>query len=106
MRRILISGVCTVVFILQTTLFKAQWPSFGLVSPNLLLLITFVFGFMKGRKTGIIIGFLWASFIDISYSNVIGFNSILYMIVGYANGWFNKIFYDEDIALPLVLLGK
>lgn len=105
LRRVLIAGAMIIAaFILQTTVFKTQWLSFGLISPNLLLMVTFIFGFMRGRKSGVIIGFFCGILIDIMYSNVIGFNAILYMIVGYANGWFNKIFYDEDIALPLALL--
>ena len=105
LRRILIAGAMIIVaFILQTTIFKSQWLSFGLVSPNLLLMLTFIFGFMRGRISGVLMGFFCGILIDIFYCDVIGFNAILFMIIGYTNGWFNKIFYDEDIALPLVLL--
>lgn len=105
LRRVLIaSAMIIIAFILQSTVFKTQWFSFGLVSPNLLLMLTFIFGFMGGRRSGIIVGFFCGILIDIFYCDVIGFNAILYMAVGYANGWFNKIFYDEDILLPLALL--
>lgn len=104
LRRVLIAaGMIILGFLLQTTIFKSEFLTFGLVSPNLLLVITFIFGFMRGRKSGIIIGFFCGLLIDL-YSDVIGINALLFMVVGYVNGWFNKIFYDEDIALPLGLL--
>jgi len=29
---------------------------------------------------------------------------LIYMVLGYANGFFRKIFYDDDIKLPLILI--
>lgn len=105
LRRVLIAtGIILLSFLLQTTIFKSKILTFGLVSPNLLLMITFIFGFMRGRKTGLLTGFFCGILIDVLYSDVIGVNAIIFMFVGYINGWFNKIFYDEDIALPLGLL--
>ena len=42
--------------VLQGTLFKAL--SIGSIAPNLLLILTVSFGFMRGKKNGIWIGFL------------------------------------------------
>ena len=29
---------------------------------------------------------------------------MIYTVLGYANGFFRKIFYDDDIKLPLILI--
>lgn len=102
-RRIIITSlmVC-IAFLLQCTVFKGL--SFGLASPNLLLILTFIFGFMRGKKTGMAVGMASGLLIDIFFCEVIGFNALLYMGIGYVNGMFNKIFFDEDITLPLLLL--
>lgn len=41
--------------VLQGTIFKAL--SIGSIAPNLLLILTVSFGFMRGKKNGIWIGF-------------------------------------------------
>jgi rod shape-determining protein MreD len=55
-RYIIVAIIIIMAFILQTTIFKSDFLSFGLTSPNLLLMVTFIFGFMRGKKEGIIIG--------------------------------------------------
>ena len=33
-----------------------------------------------------------------------GFYALVYTVLGYCNGFFRKIFYPEDIKLPLILI--
>lgn len=89
-------------FILQCTLFKRL--SFGGISPNLLLITTTSVGFMRGEKQGLLAGFVSGLFVDIFFGDVIGLYAILYMYIGYLNGKFSRIFYPEDIKLPLALI--
>lgn len=89
-------------FILQCTLFK--WLSFGGISPNLLLITTTSLGFMRGEKQGLLAGFVSGLFVDIFFGDVIGLYAMLYMYIGYLNGKFSRIFYPEDIKLPLALI--
>lgn len=91
-----------VCFILQGTLFKAL--SLGGVTPNLLLMITSFSGFVGGKKEGMFTGFFAGLFTDILYGNgIIGFYILLYVWTGYVNGMFNRLFYPEDVKLPLIL---
>lgn len=39
-----------------------------------------------------------------SFGSAIGFYSLIYMYIGYINGCFRKVFYPEDIKLPLALI--
>lgn len=89
-------------FCLQCTVFRTL--SFGGIGPNLLIIVTSVFGFMNGKKAGTVIGFFSGLLIDIFFGEVLGFYALIYMYIGFANGSFHKIFYPEDIKLPLILI--
>ncbi|MDD2971995.1 MAG: rod shape-determining protein MreD [Lachnospiraceae bacterium] len=89
-------------FCLQSTVFRTF--SFGGIGPNLLIIITAVFGFMNGKKTGTLIGFFCGLLMDIFFGSVLGFYALIYMYIGFVNGMFHKIFYPEDIKLPLSLI--
>lgn len=95
----LIMFIC---FLLQCTLFKRL--SFGGIGPNLLLITTTSIGFMRGEKKGLLAGFVGGLFVDIFFGDVIGLYAMLYMYIGYLNGKFSRIFYPEDLTLPLVLI--
>lgn len=86
----------------QTTVF--QGIDFGGIVPNLMIVLTASFGFMRGEKTGLIMGFACGFLADVFFGNVLGLNAMIYMYIGYANGKFNRIFYQEDIKLPLGLI--
>ncbi len=91
-----------ICFLLQTTVFKGL--NFGGIVPNLLIILTASFGFMRGERTGLLYGFFCGLLIDIFFANVLGLNAMIYMYIGYTNGKFNRIFYPEEIKLPLALI--
>ncbi len=103
MRRLIVSFLLVIsCFVLQSTVFKAI--AFGGIIPNLMIVLTASFGFMRGEKTGLLFGFFCGLLADIFFGNVIGLYAIIYMYIGYVNGKFNKIFYPDDIKLPLALI--
>lgn len=89
-------------FLLQSTVFQVL--SFASISPNLLVILTASFGFMRGKKEGLWVGFFCGLLVDIFYSSYFGINALAFMYIGYANGFFKKLFYPEDIKLPMVLI--
>ncbi|MBQ7506760.1 MAG: rod shape-determining protein MreD [Lachnospiraceae bacterium] len=101
-RKIAIAILLIVCFILQTTVFKVL--AVAGISPNLLIIVTAAFGFMRGRKEGMFVGFFAGLLIDLFYGTYIGFYALIYMYIGYLNGFFNKIFYPEDVKLPMLLI--
>ena len=34
-----------------------------------------------------------------------GFNALVYLYIGFLNGFFKKLFYGDDLKLPLILIG-
>ena len=101
-RKITVSILIAVCYLLQTTLFSAL--SFASISPNLLIIVVSAFGFMRGRKEGLFIGFFCGLLLDIWNGGILGFYSLVYMYIGYINGMFRKLFYPEDIKLPMLLI--
>lgn len=103
MKRLFVSVLLIIsCFLLQTTVF--QGLNFGGIVPNLLIILTASFGFMRGERTGLLFGFFCGLLVDIFFASVLGLNAMIYMYIGYANGKFHSIFYPEDIKLPLFLI--
>jgi rod shape-determining protein MreD len=101
-RTIVVTVLIIFCFLLQSTVFHAV--AFGGIVPNLLIVLAASFGFMRGEKTGLVIGFFCGLLMDIFFGEVIGFYALLYMYAGYANGKFNHIFFPEDVKLPIALI--
>ena len=91
-----------IVYLIQSTMIRIL--PMGGVAPNLLIILTSCFGFMRGKKDGMFVGFLSGIIIDVLFGNLIGFYALIYMIIGYLNGFFASIFYPEDIKLPVALI--
>ncbi len=100
-RKITVLLIVIVCFLLQTTMFQAL--SIASISPNLLIIVTASFGFMRGKKEGLLTGFFGGLFIDVFYGGVLGFYAMIYMFLGYANGFFRKIFFPSDLFSNLLV---
>ena len=101
-RKIIVIIIVILCFVLQSTLF--QMLSIASISPNLLIIATSSFGFMRGKKSGLLTGFFCGFLIDLFYGGTLGFYAMIYMYLGYLNGLFHKIFFPEDIKLPIILI--
>ena len=91
-----------VSIILQSTV--CQMIAIGSIKPNLLIILTVSFGLMRGRRDGLLTGFFCGLLSDLFFNSIIGFHALLYMWVGYFSGNFYRIFYDDDIKTPLLLI--
>lgn len=89
-------------FILQTSVFGNL--AFNGIIPNLMIILTSSFGFMRGEEEGMIIGFICGLLCDVFFGSILGFYALIYMYIGFLNGKFSMIFYPEDIKLPLALI--
>ena len=101
-RKVITFFIILISFLLQSTLFVKL--KFGAVSPNLMLVVTSSVGFMRGRKSGIAVGAISGLLVDIFWGQLLGFHTLLYTVIGYLNGSFERLFYDEDVKLPIVLI--
>ncbi|MBQ8233093.1 MAG: rod shape-determining protein MreD [Lachnospiraceae bacterium] len=101
-KKIVVTIIILVCFILQCTVFRSL--AFGGIIPNLMIILTSSFGFMRGDREGLIIGFFCGLLCDIFYGDILGFYALMCMYIGFVNGKFSRIFYPEDIKLPIALI--
>lgn len=103
MKRNIISAVIVILcFILQSTV--CRYVAFGSIGPNLLIIATASFGFMMGKKTGIVTGFFMGLLVDVFNGGALGFHALLYMYIGYFNGFFKRLFFKDDLKLQILLV--
>ena len=91
-----------ICFLLQSAVFPSL--AFGGIIPNLMIVVTASYGFMRGRKSGLLVGFFSGLIMDMFSGNILGFYALLYMYIGYLNGIFRKMFFPQDIKLPIALI--
>ena len=87
------------------------------IKPNLLVILIASIGFMEGSKAGMWTGFACGLLADLFAANgvslisqngatgdLLGFYALLFLYVGYLCGQANRLFYPEDIKLPLMMI--
>lgn len=103
MKRCITIGIIIIIcFLLQSTF--CRFMELAGVVPNLLLIVTMSFGLMRGRREGLLVGFVSGLLIDIFFGSVLGPFAFIYMTLGYANGFFHRIYYVEDVLLPMLMI--
>ena len=93
--------LCT--FLLQTTL-RGILPSEYTV-PDMLMILTCSMGLMSGKKAGMLTGFFSGLLYDLFYGSVFGFTALCFLYAGFASGFLFKVFFDEDIRVPMATVG-
>ena len=89
-----------VCFLLQSTVMDLI--SIGSVTPNLMLVLCVSMGLMRGRKSGLWTGFL-SLLVDLFFGSIFGFYALIYMYIGYLSGYAHRIYYDDDVKVPMFL---
>ena len=92
LRKIVVVLLILLFFVLQCSVFNSL--AMGGIIPNL----------MRGEKEGLLIGFSCGLLCDIFFGSFLGFYAMVMMYIGFVNGKFSRIFYPEDIKLPLALI--
>lgn len=102
MRRIIIN---VLVMVLAFTIQCCVFPLIPILTatPNLLLILTFSFGFIYGSRAGMWYGLFAGILLDLFYSGPFGFYTLLFINIGYLNGIFTKYYYEDYITLPLIM---
>ncbi|MCD7736564.1 MAG: rod shape-determining protein MreD [Lachnospiraceae bacterium] len=101
-RKLVMALLIVVCVLLQASV--CPMIAIGEIKPNLLIILTVSFGLMRGKKDGMTTGFFCGLLTDIFFESTLGFNALIYLWVGYLSGYFFRIFYDDDIKTPLLLI--
>lgn len=91
-----------ICFLLQSAVF----PHFALanVVPDIMIILIVANAYNRGIFSGMFTGLFCGLLVDCMFGSVIGVYGILYMVIGYLNGYSNKIYDHEDVTIPMVLL--
>jgi len=104
LKKVLIFGISVyVLYILQTALFP--YFELGGIVPNLLLVLTVFYGFMRNSREGMIAGFCCGLVLDFTTGLLFGVHILALLLIGFLNGFFRKIFFGDDVKLPILFTG-
>ncbi len=104
MRRVLtVAAGIFLCFIMQTAVFDLF--KLADVVPNIMLVYVATISVIRGQKAGMTAGFFSGLLLDIFYGSYVGTMAFLYMLFGFIDGYFQRIYYSDDNFLPLVLIG-
>lgn len=100
-RKLVLAVLIIISYLCQTTFNRSI--SIGNITPNLLIILVSVFALLRGKKEGMVIGFFAGLLCDLfyGYADVIGFNALIYMYIGYVTGIFHDVIYTDDIMVPV-----
>lgn len=92
--------IILVNFILQTTLFRLL--TIQGIFPNTALIIVTSYALLRGSKEGGIAGCFTGLLMDIFFSHMIGFYTLLYLVIALLFGRVQKNYYRENYLLPVI----
>lgn len=90
-------------YLLQSSVF-IHFQLAGIV-PDVLLVLVCSVSYTSGRMSGLLTGFFSGLIIDCTYGSCIGLFALIYMTLGYACGYANKIYKPESYTFPFFLIG-
>ncbi len=105
MKRLIVSILeIIILFVLQTATF--HYFQLANIMPNLLLILVVSTAYMRGRFSGMLMGFFSGLLVDLMFgSYVVGLYALLYLLIGYLMGFTNKVYSNDDYTLPMVFIG-
>lgn len=99
---LIIIALILVCFVIQS--FWSKQNSSIVPTPNFLLILVCIFGFMRGSNYGCVIGLFCGLLVDFEYADIVGLYAFLYMICGFFSGKLKRLFYSENVLMPLLLV--
>ncbi len=95
------TALVLVSFSLQNNVFAAS----SLIStvPNIMLIVVFSFGFLRGSSHGMLLGFACGLLSDVFFGSTLGVSALLYTIMGFLIGLLGRLYFTEFSDMPLLL---
>ncbi len=99
-RKVITSLIILICFLFQVPFFKL---TFVRMSKSFDYCDCF-FGIYERKREGMFVGFICGLLVDLFWGDALGFNMLIYTVIGYINGLFERLFYEDDIKLPIGLI--
>ncbi len=95
----------TIVFVLQITVVGGRGWGWG--RPDFLLILVVIWGWERGWKQGLLVGFAVGLLNDIFFSPLLGLSAFSLSLVGYLSGEIRERVYEyeENVVLLLIAMG-
>ena len=90
-------------FLLESTVFAGVLDIGGAV-PDLILIVVIAYAYEYGKLDGMFAGILGGFFLDVQFGEILGVYALIYMVIGYVCGFFNKYYVKYDTLLPVCLI--
>ena len=94
--------ILILAFVLQSSVFS-RIPLFG-TAPNIVLVLTFIFGYCNSKISGMLVGMFGGLMIDVFFCDVIGYNALVLLLIGYFSGVWDSVLFSDGLYVPLILL--
>ena len=88
-------------FLMQSN-FTRVFPILS-AAPNMLLIVTFSMGFLRGRIWGMFTGLGCGLLLDAFSGSVLGYYTLAFIYIGYFNGLFTRILAHDMVVMPVIL---
>ncbi len=100
----ILTGIVAVFlfFLIQSSVFK-HLAYIGAL-PNLLLILTVSYGYLRGEQSAMIVGFFSGLLLDIFGMNVLGLYALIYVYLGYLAGTCHTWYEPVDFRIPLAMI--
>ena len=102
MRRIIVN-IAFIIFAFSLQICIFPFIPFLYAAPNLLIILTFTYGFSLGVEEGMLYGIICGILMDLYFSGPFGFFTLLFLWIGFVNGKLTAYFYEEYIFLPFIV---
>ena len=102
MRRIIVN-IAFIIFAFALQICIFPFIPFLYASPNLLIILTFTYGFSLGVEEGMLYGLICGILMDLYVAGPFGFFTFLFLWIGFINGKLSTYFYEEYIVLPVAM---
>lgn len=91
-----------ICYLLQTT--GGRVFGIGGITPNFLIILPVLFGFLNGKNEGMFVGFFAGVMYDLFSSGLFGFSPLVFIYIGYFSGVFFHKYEEKEILIPLAIL--
>ena len=98
MRRIIVN-IAFIIFAFALQICIFPFIPFLYASPNLLIILTFTYGFSLGVEEGMLYGLICGILMDLYVAGPFGFFTFLFLWIGFINGKLSTYFYEECIYI-------
>ena len=102
MRRIIVN-IAFIIFAFSLQICIFPFIPFLYAAPNLLIILTFTYGFSLGVEEGMLYGVICGILMDLYFSGPFGFFTLLFLWIGFVNGKLTAYLYEEYIFLPFIV---